>query len=63
MPELQEYNIHCPYCGEAMSVLVDPEECGHSYTEDCQVCCAPIIFTITENDFENIEVAVRREDE
>lgn len=46
MQELTESTIHCPYCGEPNRVLLDPQETGQSYIEDCQVCCRPIVFLV-----------------
>jgi Cysteine-rich CPXCG len=37
-----EGEVTCPYCGEAMSVSLDPGSGAHQeYIEDCQVCCQP----------------------
>ena len=44
MDFLTEETVSCPYCGEAIEVLLDPQEAGQQYTEDCQVCCKPILF-------------------
>jgi transcription elongation factor Elf1 len=44
---LQEKTINCPYCGENIDVLIDHQEAGQQYIEDCQVCCQPIVFSIT----------------
>ena len=44
MWSLAEQNISCPYCGEVITVLIDPEDEGQQYIEDCQVCCKPITF-------------------
>ncbi|MGB5448633.1 MAG: CPXCG motif-containing cysteine-rich protein [Woeseiaceae bacterium] len=46
MRELNEHSIECPYCGENISVLVDPSVHRQDYIEDCQVCCRPINFNI-----------------
>ena len=48
MSSLSEQIISCPYCGEGISVLVDPTEMGEDYIEDCQVCCRPIEFHVSE---------------
>lgn len=32
----------CPYCGETVSMVLDPSVNGQAYTEDCEVCCHPI---------------------
>ena len=52
MQELTESSISCPYCGEPNRVLLDPQEAGHSYIEDCQVCCRPIVFLISMSEGE-----------
>ncbi len=38
----KEIGVACPYCGEHIVILLDPEEAGQIYTEDCQVCCRPM---------------------
>ena len=40
---LQEnVEAYCPYCGEAIQLLVDCSIPDQEYIEDCQVCCRPI---------------------
>ena len=35
-------DVQCPYCGESVTVSVDPGSGDdQSYVEDCQVCCQP----------------------
>ena len=63
MQTLDEKNILCPYCGEAIQVLVDPQDLGQEYIEDCQVCCKPIVFKISTDSMGNILVSVRDENE
>ena len=41
-------SIQCPYCGEAIEVVVDDSVEQQQYVEDCSVCCRPI----------NIEVSI-----
>ncbi|EED35660.1 conserved hypothetical protein [Luminiphilus syltensis NOR5-1B] len=45
---LQPAEVFCPYCGELLDVLLNPEDLGQDYIEDCQVCCRPIEFTVYE---------------
>ena len=34
--------VHCPYCGEANEIALDPGSgSSQEYVEDCQVCCRP----------------------
>lgn len=49
MSVLEEREIQCPYCGESIGVLIDPDEAGTDYVEDCQVCCRPIEFALSED--------------
>ncbi len=63
MDSLTEQVVDCPYCGEAIEVLLDHQEVGHQYIEDCQVCCKPIIFNVTEDSAGNLSVSVHDENE
>ena len=63
MCELDEAHIECPYCGEVIDVLLDPSEAGEQYTEDCQVCCRPIVFALSESNSGELSVRVQREDD
>ena len=47
MEFLQERAVSCPYCGETIEVLIDQQEVGQQYIEDCQVCCQPILFSVS----------------
>ena len=63
MESLTEQIVSCPYCGEAIEVLIDHQEAGHQYIEDCQVCCKPIIFDVAVDSAGNLSVSVRDENE
>lgn len=39
---LHEQRIHCPYCGEAIDILLDLSVDEQELIEDCQVCCQPM---------------------
>ena len=58
---LEEVALHCPYCGEAITVLVDASAPAQEYIEDCEVCCRPMVLTIYL-DGGGIAVEVRHED-
>jgi len=60
---LQEESISCPYCGEMIEVLIDPEDCEQEYIEDCQVCCRPISFNISIQVNGELVIHVRAENE
>ena len=39
---LEERAIHCPWCGEGFTALIDLSYGESDYVEDCPVCCRPI---------------------
>lgn len=43
---MEEHDISCPFCGETIGLLIDCSVLQQQYTEDCQVCCSPILLTI-----------------
>ncbi len=45
-----EHFFSCPYCGDAISMLLDLSESPQEYTEDCQTCCRPILVSYTSLD-------------
>lgn len=63
MKSLHEETIACPYCGESIVVLVDPEDVGQEYIEDCQVCCRPISFVIGSDFDGELSVYVQSEND
>ena len=47
MPLEDDASYTCPYCGEPNYVGVDPTAGSRQrFTEDCPVCCSPILFAI-----------------
>jgi|TARA_B110000305_G_scaffold235827_1_gene296157 hypothetical protein len=59
--ELLEKDITCPFCWELILILVEPSE-AQTYTEDCSVCCHPILIR-TEIFGEDLIVSATQEDE
>ncbi|MDB9970444.1 CPXCG motif-containing cysteine-rich protein [Porticoccaceae bacterium] len=54
--QLHEKQTTCPFCWESITVLVDPSE-SQLYTEDCSVCCRPILIqTEVQGDYVSVEV-------
>ena len=61
---MEEYDIDCPYCGESINILIDCSVSDQQYVEDCQVCCSPILISVSLDADSNIEtVSVRAENE
>lgn len=58
---LQEERVYCPYCAEPITVLLNPEDVGQAYIEDCQVCCRPIEFCLSEGAMGELYADVRSE--
>ncbi|MDY6920040.1 MAG: CPXCG motif-containing cysteine-rich protein [Pseudomonadota bacterium] len=63
MGTLEEVEVGCPYCGEAIEVLIDASEPEQKYIEDCQVCCRPIVFKVAMTPTGAPEVGVYSEDD
>lgn len=63
MDSLAQQYVSCPYCGESIEVLVDQEEAGQQYIEDCQVCCRPITFNVFMSMEGQLSVSVHDENE
>lgn len=55
--------IHCPYCGEPVEVVVDPSISEQSYVEDCFVCCQPMVLRVAVQEDGTISVLAAREDD
>lgn len=51
--------VDCPYCGEAVELLIDPETRG-TYVEDCEVCCNPWQVTVERDADGDASVRVER---
>ncbi len=55
--------LHCPYCGEIISVLVDLTAPSQRYIEDCEVCCRPIELEQVMEPGGEVELIARRDDD
>src|SRR5688572_23479226 len=59
-----EHTVHCPYCGEAVEIALDPGSgATQSYVEDCQVCCQPWRVSVEYAEDGSAEVSVSALDE
>ena len=59
---MEETDVSCPFCGETINILVDCSAGSQQYTEDCQVCCSPILLSI-EIDHDGTILSVLAEQE
>ena len=42
MEQLIEKQFYCPYCSQAITMLIDLSVDSQTYIEDCEVCCRPV---------------------
>ena len=61
--EIDEAAVHCPYCGEPLTLLVDASVAEQCYYEDCAVCCRPILVSLQPGLDGGVQVTVAREDD
>ena len=55
---------HCPYCGEAIVIAIDPDGGStQEYVEDCAVCCQPWQVLVSYHDDGSADVTVAAVDE
>ena len=60
---LEEAVVQCPYCWEPLDILLNPDDEGCSYIEDCQVCCRPIEMRVSRGENDELTVQAHHEDE
>ena len=60
---LEATAIQCPYCGEAIDILVDVSIEDQQYIEDCQVCCKPIEIAVIAEDNEIVSMSVHADND
>ena len=54
-----EVEVSCPYCGEHVTINVDPSGGAvQTYIEDCQVCCRPWQVHVSYDDHGAAHVSV-----
>lgn len=59
-----EATVACPYCGEEISLWIDPGGgAEQAYVQDCDVCCRPIEVRAVEEEANGFAVYVMRSDE
>ncbi len=61
---IEHKQISCPYCGSLFDTQIDCSAGDQNYTEDCHVCCQPIMFYIEIGPrFQLINLTVQREND
>lgn len=47
MNPVESLDALCPWCCEAISLVVECIEAEQEYVEDCPVCCAPMLVRVS----------------
>lgn len=55
--------VACPSCGETIELVIDCRVPFQEYVEDCEVCCRPMVLSVSVDEDENISVEARDENE
>ena len=53
-----EHRVSCPFCAEAMSILLDISAGDQRYIEDCQICCQPMQISFQSDGKELVAIQV-----
>ncbi len=61
MNPLENIDTQCPWCGENIELLIECIEPQQEYTEDCPVCCAPMVVSVNVTPDGVPEVSLERE--
>ncbi|WP_159517726.1 CPXCG motif-containing cysteine-rich protein [Sunxiuqinia indica] len=46
MESIETHTIQCPYCWQNIPVTIDRSQGESELTEDCPVCCNPVLIKI-----------------
>lgn len=58
----EEVEVTCPYCWETVALMLDLSAGDQAYTEDCPVCCQPMLVRVRLGDG-GYAVEVQREND
>jgi hypothetical protein len=58
---LNELEIECPWCWQTICLQLDCSAGNQSYSEDCEVCCRPMLLQLTLEHSGKPVLAVSRE--
>lgn len=61
MNPIEDIACTCPYCSEEITLMIDRSLTQQTYTEDCQVCCCPIIIDVNINADNEIILSTHQE--
>jgi hypothetical protein len=55
LTDLFEHPFTCPACWAAISMLLDLSETPQTFVEDCEVCCRPLVISLSTKAGELVE--------
>lgn len=58
----EDAEVTCPYCWELVTLALDGSAGDQTYTEDCPVCCQPMLVRLRRGD-DGYAVEVEREND
>jgi len=61
MDYIETHTIQCPYCWQSIPVTVDRSQREQEITEDCPICCNPILMQIQIGPEGEVDVQARAE--
>lgn len=63
MPLVNSYFLSCPYCLEQIEIVIDTTIGNQEFTEDCEVCCHPILLRIRMDGDDVTDIEALREND
>jgi hypothetical protein len=60
---LEDAVVTCPYCWESIALELDLSAGSQTYTEDCPVCCRPILVRLRVDEEGGFEVGAEAEND
>lgn len=63
MEALEAVTLQCPYCWEAVEILVDRSAGDQDWIEDCSVCCRPMVLSVSGTQTGELRVEARSEND
>jgi hypothetical protein len=60
-PGIEDHEGTCPYCWETIPLELDLSAGSQTYTEDCPVCCQPMLVRLTVAEDGGHAVEIERE--
>jgi hypothetical protein len=58
---MEEFLVQCPYCGEDVEILIEPDVSG-SFVQDCEVCCNPWLVRVERSPDGERDLSISRAD-